>query len=183
VAPDRLFVLLIALLRAYPDTLTGRGDLVHVVVTCCDPAQLYQLACLATLGQLRLAGEHPADLIRVSDAFATRKVISRWFFVADASLEWEVFEQLCMWRLLAAEFAVRPPEVCPLLPTVSRSLAHAQRAQVEKWLGAAVTGLDPATHTEALSGLLLVLGRVPASPAVRSDRAVDLSCSACGWWC
>lgn len=100
----------------FAGTAMGCLDLLHIIVSCIDSTQLQGLICDVMQGSLVV--------------FSKDKVAS----LIEETLEWETFEQFCVWQLLLAHDDI---EVEHLVPLISK--------------------LKYKEHPEALANMLLML--------------------------
>lgn len=146
----------------------GELDVIHALVMDTDATQLLYLQTRLQLGDASVFGrESPIA-------------------VALRTLEWETFEQICVWQLLEAEItfeASRDPSAVQLAtPTVLRAalLPRAADAAHDE------CALRPAAHSEALSGLARILSTACAPRAAELRLAMALGDSGAGIvlsWC
>lgn len=90
----------------FPSVAIGHAQLLHLVVSTVDAAQLQDLVCHILQGRL---------VMFRSDSF--RALLS-------ASLSWETFEQYCLWQLVTAH-GIPIDYVLPILPRLEFS-SHAE---------------------------------------------------------
>lgn len=111
----RLFCYLIPdIYTQFPNIAIGNPELLNLIVACIDSSQLQELVCLVLQGMVMFR----------KDSFLS---------VMNASLEWETFEQYCLWQLIAAH-NIPVDYILPILPK-----------------------LEFAIHAEALTSILLLL--------------------------
>ncbi|XP_042903927.1 integrator complex subunit 3 isoform X2 [Parasteatoda tepidariorum] len=94
---------------------SGNAELLNLIVSCIDPTQLQDLICLILQKNI---------VMFKKDSFLS---------VLNASLEWESFEQFCLWQLISAH-NIPLDYVLPILPK-----------------------LEFNAHSEALTSILLLL--------------------------
>jgi len=112
----RLFCFLIPdVYTQFPNIALGHAELLNLIVACIDSTQLQDLICHILQGNLVMFRK---------DSFLS---------VLNASLEWETFEQYCLWQLIAAH-NIPVDYVLPILPK-----------------------LEFTAHAEALTSILLLL--------------------------
>ncbi|XP_023239440.1 integrator complex subunit 3 isoform X1 [Centruroides vittatus] len=99
----------------FPNIAIGNAELLNLIVSCIDPTQLQDLVCHILQGNMVMFRK---------DSFLS---------VLNASLEWESFEQFCLWQLIAAH-NIPLDYILPILPK-----------------------LEFQAHAEALTSILLLL--------------------------
>lgn len=99
----------------FPHVAIGNTELLNLIVSCIDPTQLQDLICLILQRNIVMFRK---------DSFLS---------VLNASLEWESFEQFCLWQLIAAH-NIPLDYILPILPK-----------------------LEFTAHSEALTSILLLL--------------------------
>ncbi|RWS28789.1 integrator complex subunit 3-like protein [Leptotrombidium deliense] len=95
----------------------NNAEFLNLIVSCIDSTQLQDLICHILQGNMSMFKK---------DTFLS---------ILNASLEWETFEQYCLWQLIAAH-NIQVENVLPVLPK-----------------------LEFQTHAEALTNILLLLKR------------------------
>ncbi|XP_064474957.1 integrator complex subunit 3-like [Ornithodoros turicata] len=112
----RLFCYLIPeIYTQFPNVAIGNTDILNMVVSCIDASQLQDLVCQILQGNMVMFRK---------DSFIS---------ILNASLEWETFEQFCLWQLIAAH-NIPVDYILPILPK-----------------------LEFQAHAEALTSILLLL--------------------------
>ncbi|XP_070541758.1 integrator complex subunit 3-like isoform X2 [Ptychodera flava] len=106
----------------FPDATLSNTDLLHIIASCIDASQLQDLICEIMQGNLVMFKEE--DLIKT----------------IRTTLEWETFEQYCVWQLLIAHDEVPMDQLTELAPQLTYK-----------------------DHPEALTSLLLMLKNESAS--------------------
>ena len=91
-------VILPEIFAQFTSVALGSADLMHLVVSSINGAQLQDIICHVLLGHLTM--------------FRKDTLIS----VLNASLEWESIEQLFLWQIIRAHDAVTVEQSLPLLP-------------------------------------------------------------------
>ncbi|KAJ1933976.1 Integrator complex subunit 3, partial [Linderina pennispora] len=133
--------------KAFPAEFPGNRIIVKSVVAMIDQPQVYRLNMLMARGELRLFGDRAAPAI-------------------CGTTEYDAFEQVCLWQLVAGELAGDSVAV--------RKIARALLLTHE---------LDPSMNSEAANGLLSLLRSVPPTKEilavlvqkhVQGDDAADL---------
>ncbi|KAI6653672.1 Integrator complex subunit 3 isoform X2 [Oopsacas minuta] len=99
-AIDTFFKLLPRLYKECSDHMVGNGDVLKVVVANLDPSSLYELICGLTMQEFCIFGQTNTEQLLL------------------ASLEWEAFEQFCVWKLMEAE-SVPVTDVLPIVSHLS----------------------------------------------------------------
>ncbi|XP_054715725.1 integrator complex subunit 3-like [Uloborus diversus] len=99
----------------FPNIAIGNAELLNLIVSCIDPTQLQDLICLILQRNIVMFRK---------DSFLS---------VLNASLEWESFEQFCLWQLISAH-NIPLDYILPILPK-----------------------LEFTAHSEALTSILLLL--------------------------
>ncbi|KAJ1961769.1 hypothetical protein GGI12_003059 [Dipsacomyces acuminosporus] len=113
--------------KAFSSYLPGCKAVVKSVVALIDQPQVYHLNMLVATGQLVLFGGRAAKVI-------------------GSTMEYDAFEQVCLWQLLSAEVAGNPLTI----RQIASHLLIGKR-------------LDPEANSEAANGLLAVLRTIPPS--------------------
>ncbi|XP_068694256.1 integrator complex subunit 3-like isoform X2 [Montipora capricornis] len=108
--------------KKFPEHVVGNTDIFHMLVRTMEPRQLNQLVSEITLGELTIFGED-------------NKLDS----LLESTLEWESFEQQCVWHLIQAEDVLLESFV-NILPSLKQN-----------------------QHSEALSNLLILMKSVSPS--------------------
>ncbi|XP_022252177.1 integrator complex subunit 3-like isoform X1 [Limulus polyphemus] len=90
----------------FPNIAVGNAELLNLIVSCIDASQLQDLICHILQGYMIL--------------FRKESFLS----VLNASLEWETFEQFCLWQLIAAH-NIPVDYILPILPKLEYN-AHAE---------------------------------------------------------
>ncbi|RWS03044.1 integrator complex subunit 3-like protein [Dinothrombium tinctorium] len=108
----------------FHSTVVNNAELLNLIVSCIDSTQLQDLICYILQGDM---------IMFKKDSFLS---------LLNASLEWETFEQFCLWQLIAAH-NIPMEYVLPILPK-----------------------LEFQTHAEALTNILLLLKRETPSQEV-----------------
>lgn len=112
----RLFCYLVPeIYTQFPNVAIGNADILNLIVSCIDALQLQDLVCHILQGNMVMFRK---------DSFIS---------ILNASLEWETFEQFCLWQLIAAH-NIPVDYVLPILPK-----------------------LEFQAHAEALTSILLLL--------------------------
>ncbi|GAB6031207.1 Integrator complex subunit 3 [Chamberlinius hualienensis] len=112
----RLFCYLLPdIYSQFPNIALGNAEILNLIVSCIDSSQLQDLICHILQGNLVMFRK---------DSFLS---------VLNASLEWETFEQYCLWQLIAAH-NIPVDYIMPILPK-----------------------LEFTAHAEALTSILLLL--------------------------
>ncbi|KAJ1946715.1 hypothetical protein FBU59_001969 [Linderina macrospora] len=141
--------------KAFPAEFPGNRAIIKSVVAMIDQPQVYRLNMLMTKGELRLFGNRAARAI-------------------CGTTEYDAFEQVCLWQLVAGELAGDATAVLK----IARALLLTQE-------------LDPSMNSEAANGLLSLLRSVPPTKEIlrvlvqkclQGDDAVDLCGSAMTAW-
>ncbi|XP_022131165.2 integrator complex subunit 3 homolog [Pieris rapae] len=120
--------------REFKDQVQNHIKLLHIIVSTIDAGQLQRLVCLTLQGNL---------MMFKTDDFTT---------MLTTSLNWETFEQYCLWQLLTAH-EISVEDVLPIIPKLSYR-----------------------EHAEALTSVLLMLKQEkPTQEVVRQMfcRTVD----------
>nr|CAG4651625.1 EOG090X0205 [Triops cancriformis] len=126
-----------ALFQNFPTVCRGNPALIHTLVFSIDASQLHQLMCLVAQGSLVLVGTEHAP----------------FFKLVEESLNWETWEQLCLWHLLRSHGCSLPTNM--FTPVLSI--------------------LQSPQHTEALSALLIKFSHEkPTSDLVQALLAREL---------
>uniref|UniRef100_T1JE28 SOSS complex subunit A homolog n=1 Tax=Strigamia maritima TaxID=126957 RepID=T1JE28_STRMM len=103
----RLFYYLIPdIYSTFPNIAIGSPELLNLIVACIDSRQLQELICVILQKNLVMFRK---------DSFLS---------ILNASLEWETFEQYCLWQLIAAH-NIPVDYVLPILPKLE-FIAHAE---------------------------------------------------------
>uniref|UniRef100_H2ZMT6 SOSS complex subunit A homolog n=1 Tax=Ciona savignyi TaxID=51511 RepID=H2ZMT6_CIOSA len=92
--------------KQFPEHCIGNSELLNIIVAVLDPQQLEEFQCLIMTGEL---------VMMRKDSLLN---------VLVASLEWESFEQYCVWQLLGAH-DITPEVTLPLLQKLN-SKSHAE---------------------------------------------------------
>lgn len=108
--------------KKFPEYVVGNSEVLHMLVGTMEPRQLNQLMSEITLGELTVFGED-----------------SKLDTLLESTLEWESFEQQCVWHLIQAEDVLLESFV-NILPSLKKDL-----------------------HAEALSNLLILMKSVAPS--------------------
>jgi len=108
--------------KKFPEHVVGNSEVLHMLVGNMEPRQLNQLMSEITLGELTIFGED-----------------GKLDALLETTLEWESFEQQCVWHLIQAEDVLLESFV-NILPSLKQSL-----------------------HSEALSNLLILMKSVSPS--------------------
>lgn len=112
----RLFCYLIPdIYTQFPNVAIGNPELLNLIVACIDSSQLQELICIILQGNM---------IMFRKDSFIS---------ILNASLEWETFEQYCLWQLIAAH-NIAVDYILPILPQLEFNV-----------------------HAEALTSILLLL--------------------------
>lgn len=120
----RLFCYLVpSIYIQFPTIAIGNAELLNLIVSCIDSAQLQDLVCHILQGNV---------IMFRKDSFLS---------ILNASLEWDTFEQFCLWQLIAAH-NIPVDYVLPILPK-----------------------LEFQAHAEALTSILLLLKQVRYGPS------------------
>ncbi|XP_006822318.1 integrator complex subunit 3-like [Saccoglossus kowalevskii] len=85
----------------FSDATLGNTDLLHIIVSCIDASQLQDLICEIMQGNLVMFKEE--DLVKT----------------IEITLEWETFEQYCVWQLLIAHDDVPVDQLTDLTPKLT----------------------------------------------------------------
>ncbi|KAJ1929959.1 Integrator complex subunit 3 [Tieghemiomyces parasiticus] len=117
------------LYQVFSDLCVGCAGILHVLVSVMDQAQVFTIGRHMTLGQMSIFGEVTAGELLVG------------------TLEWETFEQLCIWQLLNTEASGRPGLVGRVVDEV-------------------LPKIDPDYNPEALNGMLTLLCTVPPTDSL-----------------
>ncbi|XP_075226448.1 integrator complex subunit 3 isoform X2 [Lycorma delicatula] len=107
----------------FPDEAIGHAELLHLVVSTVDAKQLQELIFRVVQGRLVMFREPHSFVALLS-----------------ASLNWETFEQFCLWQLVSAH-GIPVDYVLPILPR-----------------------LEYSAHSEALTAILLMLKQERPTP-------------------
>nr|CAB3256443.1 integrator complex subunit 3-like [Phallusia mammillata] len=123
-----MLVLLVPhIFKEFPEHCVGNSELLNIIVAILDPQQLEELQCLVMMG----------DLVIMKKESALNVILT--------SLEWETFEQYCVWQLFSVH-DISPEVILPLVQKLSSK-----------------------THAEALSMILLAFKHVkPSQEMVKS---------------
>ncbi|XP_035209460.1 integrator complex subunit 3-like isoform X2 [Stegodyphus dumicola] len=131
----------------FPNIAIGNAELLNLIVSCIDPTQLQDLICLILQRNIVMFRK---------DSFLS---------VLNASLEWESFEQFCLWQLISAH-NIPLDYILPILPK-----------------------LEFTAHSEALTSILLLLKQEKPTPDLlkhvmsREVKATDqFAVSALNYW-
>lgn len=108
--------------KKFPEHVVGNSEVLHMLVGIMEPRQLNQLMSEITLGELTIFGED-----------------SKLDSLLESTLEWESFEQQCVWHLIQAEDVLLESFV-NILPSLKQD-----------------------QHAEALSNLLILMKSVSPS--------------------
>ncbi|XP_031564730.1 integrator complex subunit 3-like [Actinia tenebrosa] len=108
--------------RKFAEHVVGDSEILHMLVTNMEPIQLNTFICEITLGELIIFGE--------------QKQLDT---LIESTLDWESFEQYCVWQLIQAE-DVLLESIVGILPL-----------------------LKPEQHAEALANLLILMKSVQPS--------------------
>jgi integrator complex subunit 3 len=120
--PNMFCFLLPDIYSDFENLTVSNTELLNLVVSCIDSTQLQDLICHVLQGNMKmLRKENIVPII-------------------NASLEWETFEQYCLWQLITAH-SINVENMLPVLPK-----------------------LEFQTHSEALTNILLFLKRVDPTP-------------------
>ncbi|XP_065897464.1 integrator complex subunit 3-like [Dysidea avara] len=142
--PVVLFELLPKLYQQFSTDLLGSEEFLNLIVTNVDPQQLCDMICRLMRKEFCIFGaDNVSKMIRTS-------------------LEWDTFEQICVWQLLNSE---EPPvlSVVDLLPDLYKSdhpealastLLYTKRAIPDKVLLSKVLQLPSDTHKDCVTALL-----------------------------
>lgn len=118
----------------FPDEAIGNPELLHLVVSTIDAKQLQELIFRVVQGRL--------VMFREAHSFVA---------LLSASLNWETFEQFCLWQLVSAH-GVPVGYVLPILPM-----------------------LEYSAHSEALTAILLMLKQEsPTAELVKNVLSRDV---------
>jgi integrator complex subunit 3 len=123
---DGFIELVPVLSQELSDAVTGRPEFVQLVVSSCNPFHLHQLICELMMRNFYVFGSNSQKLQET----------------IRASLEWDTFEQYCVWQMMMAE-SPNPTLVTPLLQEIEAEV-----------------------HPEASTGIILFLSSVTPSIAV-----------------
>jgi integrator complex subunit 3 len=104
--------------RDFEGTVISNSQFMHLTVSCIDASQLQDLICYVLQGDMRMLKKET--------------IVS----IINASLEWETFEQFCLWQLISAH-NIPIESILPVLPKLEFQL-----------------------HSEALTNILLLLKRI-----------------------
>lgn len=117
----------------FPMIALNNPDLLHLIVSCIDSSQLQELVCLILQGNLTM--------------FRKDGLLP----LLNASLEWETFEQFCLWQLFIAH-SMPVEYILPILPK-----------------------LEFQKHSEALTNILLLIKReVPSQELLKHIISRDV---------
>ncbi|KAG1669362.1 Integrator complex subunit 3 [Nymphon striatum] len=83
----------------FANSAVGKPDLLNLIVSCIDSTQLQELVCQILQGNMIM--------------FRKESFLA----ILNASLEWETFEQYCVWQLIAAH-NIPVEHILPVLPKV-----------------------------------------------------------------
>ncbi|KAK2564653.1 Integrator complex subunit 3 [Acropora cervicornis] len=108
--------------KKFPEHVVGNTDILHMLVGNMEPRQLNQLVSEIMLGELTIFGED-----------------SKLDTLLESTLEWESFEQQCVWHLIQAEDVLLESFV-NILPSLKQN-----------------------QHAEALANLLILMKSVSPS--------------------
>ncbi|KAL9987150.1 hypothetical protein ACROYT_G001407 [Oculina patagonica] len=108
--------------KKFPEYVVGNTEVLHMLVGNMEPRQLNQFMCEITLGELTIFGED-----------------GKLDTLLESTLEWESFEQQCVWHLIQAEDVLLESFV-NILPSLKQD-----------------------QHAEALSNLLILMKSVAPS--------------------
>lgn len=101
--------------RDFENTVISNAQFLHLAVSCIDAAQLQDLICHVLQGEMKmLRKESIVALISTLDHRKCTFTDAR-SFLSDASLEWETFEQYCLWQLIASH-SIAIENILPALP-------------------------------------------------------------------
>ncbi|ORX99369.1 hypothetical protein K493DRAFT_313249 [Basidiobolus meristosporus CBS 931.73] len=117
--------------KKYPEICVGNTDFLHLAVAMMDPSQVYQLMTSLNSDELTMFGQ------------------SDYETSVGPTLEWETFEQICVWQLIAAEIA-------------------GKTELVEMLFASLFDKLQADANPEALNGLLALLRTVPPTKQIVS---------------
>jgi hypothetical protein len=88
----------------------------HLTVSCADSVQLADMICHVLRGDMRmLKKENVVQLISKLRSLQYSFLIPWIAFSSDSSLEWETFEQNCLWHLIGAH-SISVESILPVLP-------------------------------------------------------------------
>ena len=72
------------LYQKFPTVTTGNIEILHLLVSCIDAHQLHTIICVVMSKKMKIFNHRVRPMLR-------------------ATLEWETFEQYCVWQLISAE--------------------------------------------------------------------------------
>ncbi|KAL2653043.1 hypothetical protein R1flu_021171 [Riccia fluitans] len=119
----RFLRVLPSVFRYLTGLVTGKDNILQLLISCLDPQDLCNFEFRLLLGEFAILGDHQEVLFRS----------------IKNSLKWEFIEQQYFWRLLVAELQAASPAVILQVLKMCSGL------------------LNPLVHSEAMSGLSLLL--------------------------
>lgn len=121
--------------KKFSEYVVGSSEVLHMLVRNMEPRQLYKLMSEITLGELTIFGED-----------------GKLDILIESTLEWESFEQQCVWHLIQAEDVLLESFV-NILPSLKQD-----------------------QHAEALSNLLILMKSVAPSTDLLTP-VLSMECS------
>ncbi|EDO31965.1 predicted protein, partial [Nematostella vectensis] len=132
--PRAFRFLIPSIYRKFSEHVVGDSEVLHMLVCNMEPRQLNEFICEITMGELVIFGEEQLDSL------------------IESTLDWESFEQYCVWQLIQAE-DVLLESIVSILPQ-----------------------LHPEKHAEALANLLIIMKSVPPSVDLLTP-VLEMDCS------
>eukprot|EP00116_Pleurobrachia_bachei_P008761 sb/3469023/ len=83
--PAPFYKMIPELYQKFPSVTTGNANILHLIVSCIDSQQLHTIICHVMSKRVKI--------------FNVRSISP----LLRATLEWETFEQYCVWQLVSAE--------------------------------------------------------------------------------
>lgn len=94
----------------------GNAELLHLIVSCIDSIQLQDLICQILQANMNMFKKDSfLSILSEYLIVGLKKENNPILLILDTSLEWETFEQYCLWQLISAH-NIPIDYVLPILP-------------------------------------------------------------------